>query len=114
MADETTRIPLSDLEAHVGLALETRGAQRYEAALQTIAAAFQAMSATLHRADLASQELHMVAQLGLPEPIIAVTRQIPFGKGIAGLCAAQQKPIRRTFARFSRIGASNEILWSMN
>jgi L-methionine (R)-S-oxide reductase len=93
MADESTRVPLSDLEAHVGLALETGGAQRYDAALKTIAAAFQAMSATLHRADMASQQLHMVAQLGLPEPIVAVTREIPFGKGIAGLCAAQQKPI---------------------
>ena len=35
----------------------------------------------------------MVAHLGLPPPLIAITQHIPFGKGIAGLCAERLEPI---------------------
>ncbi|MET0385536.1 MAG: GAF domain-containing protein, partial [Polyangiales bacterium] len=89
----TVESSLSDLEGRVESALQGQGAARYDSALRAIAGAFQAVSATLHRADTREEQLHMVAQLGLPEPVIAVTRQIPFGKGIAGLCAAQREPI---------------------
>jgi signal transduction protein with GAF and PtsI domain len=89
----STEPTLEDLEQVVARALEGGGEQRFTSALQPIAGAFGAVTATLHRADSASSMLTMVAQLGLPEPLIAVTSRIPFGKGIAGLCAAQREPI---------------------
>jgi L-methionine (R)-S-oxide reductase len=84
---------MNPLEARVSEALSSQDEGRYETALRAIAGAFEAVSATLHRADTNTQLLHMVAQLGLPEPLIAVTSRIPFGKGIAGLCAVQREPI---------------------
>jgi signal transduction protein with GAF and PtsI domain len=84
---------LSELAARVAAALGAQAAPQYDVALRSIAEAFGAVSATLHRADAGAQQLHMVAQLGLPEQLIALTRQIPFGKGIAGLCAVQREPI---------------------
>jgi signal transduction protein with GAF and PtsI domain len=96
MTAEAT-VTLSELDARVGQTLANNSpadhAQRYDETLKTIAGAFQAVTATLHRADTGTQSLHMVAQLGLPEPLIAITRQIPFGKGIAGQCAQQREPI---------------------
>ena len=84
---------LQDLEAFVARALDGGGDGRYEAALRGIAASFAAVSATLHSADPAAEQLHLVAQLGLPPQLITLTQQIPFGKGIAGLCAVQREPV---------------------
>ncbi len=64
---------------------------RFEAALERIATAFEAQTATLHRADAASRLLHLVSSRGLPEPVIAVTRTIEFGKGMAGICADRRE-----------------------
>ncbi len=66
---------------------------RFDEALQAVAAAFGAVTATLHRADVEARMLHMVSHLGLPEPLIPITARIPFGKGIAGLCAERQEPV---------------------
>jgi L-methionine (R)-S-oxide reductase len=93
MTLEATSVPFSELESRVGQSLEAADASRYDLALKTIAGAFQAVSATLHRADTRAEQLHMIAQLGLPEFLIAITKQIPFGKGIAGQCAVQREPI---------------------
>lgn len=84
---------MTQLDERVSEALASQDEARYETALRAIAGAFEAVSATLHRADTSAQLLTMVAQLGLPEPLIAVTSRIPFGKGIAGLCAVQREPI---------------------
>jgi signal transduction protein with GAF and PtsI domain len=84
---------LPDLEAHVARSLVAGGDGRYEAAVRGIASSFGAVTATLHRADVGAEQLYLVAQLGLPPQIIAVTQQIPFGKGIAGLCAVQREPV---------------------
>jgi len=92
MADSSSTA-LEGLETEVEQALAHAGAEHYDRALRSIAAAFKAVTATLHRADPETQLLHLQAQLGLPEALIPVTRQIPFGKGIAGLCAAQREPI---------------------
>mgnify|MGYP003407399996 CR=1 FL=1 len=84
---------LQDLEQQVASTLEAAGDGRYESALRSIAGSFGAVTATLHRADSGTQLLHMVAQLGLPPQIVSITQQIPFGKGIAGLCAVQREPV---------------------
>jgi GAF domain-containing protein len=82
--------------AHVAQTLEGAlgsSEPRYDEALRVIAEAFGAVSATLHRADAETQLLHMVAHLGLPAPVVALTQRIPFGKGIAGLCAERRESI---------------------
>lgn len=86
-------VSVADLESQVSQALAGASPERFDVALRAVAAAFGAPTGTLHRADLGTQLLHLVAQLGLPEPLIPVTQQIPFGKGIAGLCAVQLQPV---------------------
>jgi len=82
-----------DLERQVASSLEAGGDGRYESALRSIAGSFGAVTATLHRADNGAQLLHLVAQLGLPPQLVPLTQQIPFGKGIAGVCATQREPV---------------------
>jgi L-methionine (R)-S-oxide reductase len=93
----TSSTPSSAQVAHVSQTLEQALAggsePRYDEALRAIAEAFGAVSATLHRADADAQLLHMVAHLGLPPPVVELTQRIPFGKGIAGLCAERREPI---------------------
>jgi L-methionine (R)-S-oxide reductase len=62
-------------------------------ALDTIASEFEARTATLHFADNRERKLHMVAQRGIPDHIAAITREIPFGKGMAGICAERLTPV---------------------
>lgn len=86
-------VPLEALEDQVAQQLAGASPERFDAALRSIAASFGAPTGTLHRADVGSQTLHLVAQLGLPEALIPITAKIPFGKGIAGLCAVQLQPV---------------------
>ena len=79
---------------------------QFEEALRAVAQAFGAVSATLHRADRETRTLHMVAHLGLPEPLIAITQRIPFGKGIAGLCAERNEPIELCNLQTDNSGAA--------
>jgi len=65
-----------------------------QSALDAIAHAFEARTATLHVADARERRLHMVAQRGIPDHIAAITRDIPFGKGMAGLCAERLAPVQ--------------------
>jgi signal transduction protein with GAF and PtsI domain len=69
------------------------GGARFDEALRAVAGEFGAVTATLHRADSEQRLLHMVSHLGLPEPLIPITARIPFGKGIAGLCAERKEPV---------------------
>jgi L-methionine (R)-S-oxide reductase len=93
MSNESVRPGATEIEQQVASLLGGPDAPRYDEALRAIAGAFAAVSATLHRADLPSSMLHMVAYLGLPPGLLAVTQHIPFGKGIAGLCAVQKAPV---------------------
>ena len=68
-------------------------AARLAAALEAVAQAFGAVTATLHCSDPPGEVLHLVASRGLPEKILPVARAIPFGKGMAGLCAARREPV---------------------
>ena len=54
---------------------------------------FGAVSGTVHKADLASGILKLVISSGIPESVTAAIQRIPFGKGMAGICAVQRKPI---------------------
>jgi len=66
---------------------------RLQSALEAIAGAFAARTATLHVADVEQRRLHMIAQRGIPDHIAAITREIPFGKGMAGICAERLAPV---------------------
>jgi signal transduction protein with GAF and PtsI domain len=86
---------LESLTSAVDIALGAKApaAANLQSALDAIAGEYQARSATLHVADLEERRLHMVASRGIPEHIVAITRDIPFGKGMAGLCADRLAPV---------------------
>jgi L-methionine (R)-S-oxide reductase len=72
--------------------LERPATDRWIHALQEVASAYGAVTATLHQAEPDST-LSMLASLGIPEHLLPVTQRIPFGKGMAGLCAERREPI---------------------
>jgi L-methionine (R)-S-oxide reductase len=92
---QNTQMPLETLPSAVDDLLKGAGAPaaHLQAALDTIAREFDARTATLHFADIKERTLHMVAQRGIPDHIAAITRQIPFGKGMAGICAERLAPV---------------------
>ena len=64
------------------------------AALETLVRHYAAHMGTVHRLDAADRHLYLVASSGpIPEPVLAVTRRIPLGKGIAGEAAATGKAV---------------------
>lgn len=85
---------IDDLDPRLRAALATEGDDaRLAAALAVVQNAFGAQMATLHRLG-PDQHLHLVAaSAGLPEPVLAASRRIPLGKGIAGEAAATAKPV---------------------
>ncbi|MBK8174953.1 MAG: GAF domain-containing protein [Rhodospirillales bacterium] len=66
-------------------------------ALELIAEGFAAKTATVHAIDVSSDaerpDLVIVADRGLPEAVRAHVRHIPFGKGMAGICAERREPV---------------------
>src|SRR5450432_2060755 len=84
---------MTDLPVAVAELLAKDDPARLEQALDRIATDFGASTATLHRAEPAAKLLHLVAQRGLPEPMINLVKQIPFGKGMAGICAERAEAI---------------------
>jgi len=69
------------------------GGEPLQSALEAIARAFGAVTATLHRADPSARALALAASFGLPEKVLAIVRTVPFGKGMAGLCAERREPV---------------------
>lgn len=66
---------------------------RFATALRLVQEAFGAPMGTLHRLG-PDAHLHLVvASPGIPEPVLAASRRIPLGKGIAGEAAATAKPV---------------------
>ena|SRR5579864_6844757 len=62
-------------------------------ALSVILAHFKAHIGTIHALG-ADGMLHLRAHTpGIPEPVLAVTRVIPIGKGIAGLAVERKAPV---------------------
>ena len=83
------------LPSAVDAALQSSGSAgaRLQTALEKIASEFEARTATLHVANSSDRKLLMVAQRGIPDHIAAITREIPFGKGMAGICAERVEPV---------------------
>jgi GAF domain-containing protein len=61
--------------------------------LRATLAQFRADTGTIHRLDAPAQLLHLVAQIGLPPPLLDIVKTIPVGKGIAGETAAKNRPV---------------------
>jgi len=62
-------------------------------ATEEIAKSFEARTCTLHQADDTGEWLHLRGAIGLPEHLLSVTQKIPFGKGMAGICAQRRQPV---------------------
>ena len=75
--------------------LQERGepAGRLQAAVEEIAGEFEALSCTFHRAIEDHSFLELIAQTGLPPHIAELAVRIPFGKGMAGICAERREPV---------------------
>jgi GAF domain-containing protein len=54
---------------------------------------FASETGTIHRLDAPTQLLQLVAQIGLPPPLLEVVKLIPVGKGIAGETVAKNRPV---------------------
>jgi hypothetical protein len=83
-----------DLDQELRAALtRTSDDARFAAALAVVQQALHAQMGTLHRLGT-DEHLHLVAASpGIPEPVLAASRRIPLGKGIAGEAAATAKRV---------------------
>ncbi len=89
-------VDLAGLATEVDSVLRGEGetAERVDRALGCIAAAFDARTATIHRSgDSDDGFLYLIAWRGIPEKVVEITRKIPLGKGMAGLCAERREPV---------------------
>ena len=56
-------------------------------------AKFKSETGTIHRLDAEAQLLQLVAQIGLPPPLLEIVNTIPVGKGIAGETVLKNRPV---------------------
>jgi L-methionine (R)-S-oxide reductase len=86
---------VNGLNEQIASLLKSGGRQELvlEKALQALLKHFHSETGTVHRLDVKNQSLHLVAQIGLPPPMLDVVKTIPVGKGIAGQVVAQNKPV---------------------
>lgn len=61
--------------------------------LDSIIAAFECTTGTLHRFDPVDKHLKLVASRRIPEVLMPVVQSIPIGKGIAGAAAQRREPV---------------------
>ena len=66
---------------------------RLQAAVEEVARLFDGSTCTFHRAAEGEPLLELVAQTGLPPHIAQVAARVPFGKGMAGVCAERGEPV---------------------
>jgi L-methionine (R)-S-oxide reductase len=68
------------------------GASPCEAVLGLLAARLATESGTIHRLDTRGL-LCLEASVGIPAPVLPVIREIPIGKGMAGLAVERRAPV---------------------
>ena len=70
------------------------GADGFRGVLGAVIRHFGADMGMIHRLNPADAHLDLVATSdGIPEPVLAASRRIPLGKGIAGATAQSGKPV---------------------
>lgn len=66
-------------------------------AVETLRESFAAITCTLHEAEYADGSsvpiLRLRGSVGLPDAVRAIAERIPFGKGMAGICAERREPV---------------------
>ncbi len=66
----------------------------FPAALRIVVKHFAAHMGTIHGLNEEDGHLYLLAATdGIPEPVLAASRRIPLGKGIAGVSALHRKPV---------------------
>ena len=87
--------PQANITERLGAILREEGGleERLQAAVAEIARRFDARTCTFHRTTAEDQLLELVAQIGLPPRIAELAGHIPFGKGMAGVCAQRREPV---------------------
>ncbi|MEM7146954.1 MAG: GAF domain-containing protein [Verrucomicrobiota bacterium] len=71
-----------------------REEEDWEALLDSVLAAFDCPTGTVHTASSAEGPLILQAQRGIPEELMGVVTEIPMGKGIAGAAAANRDAVQ--------------------
>ena len=66
---------------------------RLQESLKSIAETFGAATCTFHQTHAQEPLLELRGYVGLPEKLAAITQTIPFGKGMAGICAERREPV---------------------
>ena len=66
---------------------------RLQEVLRQVLKHFHSETGTIHRLDVQTQLLHLVAQIGLPPQLHDAVNTIPVGKGIAGQVIARGEPV---------------------
>lgn len=89
-ADARTRL---DAALEELLSSGSRSPSILQEALAHILERFAADVGTIHRLDRATGLLLLEAHRGLPPAVLEAVRQVPVGKGMAGLAAARCQPV---------------------
>jgi GAF domain-containing protein len=86
---------MNELNEQIASLLKTGGPPEavLEATLRVALEHFRSETGTIHRLDAGKQLLQLVAQAGLPPPMLEVVKTIPVGKGIAGQVVARGRPV---------------------
>ena len=83
------------LPERIGTILQGNGdiEERLAQILTEITGYFQARTCTFHRVTKENSMLELIAQVGLPPHVAEIAARIPFGKGMAGICAERREPV---------------------
>ena len=101
--------PQADITERLGALLQDDGERedRLQAAIEEIAQEFDARTCTFQKAAAGDQLLELVAQVGLPPHIAQIAGRIPFGKGMAGVCAQRREPVTMCNLQTDDSGVAN-------
>ena len=94
-ASAATMPRVKEVPAQISSLLKNGGSREVvlEQVLHEVLQHFRSETGTIHRLDAENKLLHLIAQVGLPPPMLEVVKTIPVGKGIAGQVVAQNKPV---------------------
>lgn len=82
------------LLAEIDHLLQTHDAPPWEQVLSLVLAHFHCPVGTVHVLDKKTGLLTLVAQRGLPPPVLDKVGSIPIGKGMAGIAAERREPVQ--------------------
>lgn len=78
----------------IGALFADAHAQPWDALLERLLREFDCVVGTVHVLDSTDGQLHLMAQRGLPPPMLDKVAVIPIGKGMAGIAAERRTPVQ--------------------